>query len=556
MRIVGISPSHDSSVCVYNDGEIEYFFKEERLCGIKKESKPYLAMIEAQKTLMGPVDLCVIASPDGRSIFSVDLLAERLFKCPVIDMDEYHHMSHAALAFENSGFDEALIFVADRNGSKIGGVCRESETVMVARRDPYTFTEIYKNYWSDYSSHQIQEVLEYLKQVRPETKHIVRSKFNATMVYESATTLIGEHPLENGKTMGLSAYGHPEGFPDLFVNCLDSDVFLVPHDSYFDLDNYARSHVKPVMNRELNEYATNEVTFEDTLHADYAKHVQNQTQEEVFKCIDYYSTKTGIKNIIVTGGYGMNIVTNSYLVQLMPECKFWFEPIADDTGNSIGACIYSYKNETGDTNKYPLKDTFFHGYDYDLEDVYFSMKEGSDWQYDTSGVADLLDNDKSVAVYYGKAEAGQRALGNRSILFNAFNPSAKDIVNEIKKREWYRPFAAIILEEDAKTCFDMLYLERNEFMTNSFQIKEEWRLTFQGIVHEDGSCRIQTVREGHLLYELLTEIKSRRGIGILLNTSFNLAGEPLVETPDEALRTLHGSNLDYVWFPSYNLVAK
>ena len=129
-----------------------------------------------------------------------------------------------------------------------------------------------------------------------------------------------------------------------------------------------------------------------------------------------------------------------------------------------------------------------------------------------------MDNDKSVAVYYGKAEAGQRALGNRSILFNAFNPSAKDIVNEIKKREWYRPFAAIILEEDAKTCFDMLYLERNEFMTNSFQIKEEWRLTFQGIVHEDGSCRIQTVREGHLLYELLTEIKSRRGIGILLNT--------------------------------------
>ena len=74
----------------------------------------------------------------------------------------------------------------------------------------------------------------------------------------------------------------------------------------------------------------------------------------------------------------MNIVTNSYLAQMMPECKFWFEPIADDTGNSIGACIYSYKNETGDTNKYPLKDTFFHGYDYDLGDVYLSINEGSD----------------------------------------------------------------------------------------------------------------------------------------------------------------------------------
>ena len=80
------------------------------------------------------------------------------------------------------------------------------------------------------------------------------------------------------------------------------------------------------------------------------------------------------------------------------------------------------------------------------------------------------------------------------------------------------PLRQLFWKKMPKTCFDMLYLERNEFMTNSFQIKEEWRLTFQGIVHEDGSCRIQTVREGHLLYELLTEIKSRRGIGILLNT--------------------------------------
>ena len=97
MRIVGISPSHDSSVCVYNDGEIEFFVKEERLCGIKKESKPYLALYEAYKNLKGDVDLVVIASPDGRSIFSIDLLAERLFKCPVIDVDGYHHCSHAAL---------------------------------------------------------------------------------------------------------------------------------------------------------------------------------------------------------------------------------------------------------------------------------------------------------------------------------------------------------------------------------------------------------------------------------------------------------------------------
>lgn len=552
MRIVGISPSHDSSVCVYNDGEIEFFFKEERLCGIKKESKPFLAMYEAYKTLKGPVDVVVIATPDTRNLYSIDLLAQRLFQCPVIDMDGYHHVSHAALAFENSGFYEALVFVADRNGSRIDheGFFRESETVIIAKQNPYTLTEIYKNYRTSLAPEARNEVLAFLSQSRPEAKHICRSQFNTTMVYESATTLIGQHPLENGKTMGLSAYGHPEGFPDLFIRPLDPDVFMVPQDSYFQLKK-DRYQVLPVTNVDLDSYSTREVTPEHTLQADYAKHVQSQTQEEVAKWVEHYVNKTGIRNVIVTGGYGMNVVTNSHLIKQMPECNFFFEPIADDTGNSIGAAIKLYKEQTRSEEKYPLKDTFFHGYDYSLDDI----ERDCQLLVSEKEIAEFILDNKSVAVYYGKAEAGQRALGNRSILFDAFNPDAKDIVNKIKKREWYRPFAGMILQEDANTCFDMLGLEKSEFMTNSFQIRDEWRSKLQGIVHEDGSCRIQTVSEGHLLYELLKEIKSVRGIGILLNTSFNLAGDPLVETPDEALRTLHNSELDYVWFPKLKSVA-
>ena len=550
MRIVGISPSHDSSVCVYNDGEIEFFVKEERLCGIKKESKPYLALYEAYKNLKGDVDLVGIASPDGSSIFSIDLLAERLFKCPVIDVDGYHHCSHAALAFENSGFDRALVFVADRNGSKIQNVLRESETVIVANKNPYVITELYKNYSSEEPQEIINEVIRYLHSSRPDAKHVCRSRFNTTMVYESATTLIGEHPLENGKTMGLSAYGHPEGFPDLFIRPLDDSVFMVPQDSYFSFKK-DRFNVLPVSNVDLDSQQVQQVSSQDYLHADYAKHVQTQTQEEVLRCIDYYVEKTGIQNVVVTGGYGMNIVTNSYLVEKMPECKFFFEPMADDAGNSIGAAIYHYKLESGDTNSYPLKDTFFHGHHYDITPWWDPEQQ----EVTTKDIAKYLLDDKSVAVYYGKAEAGQRALGHRSILFNALNPDAKDIVNRIKKREWYRPFAAIMLQEDAKKYFNMLNLEGNEFMTNSFQIKDEHWSDLRGITHEDGSCRVQTVSEGHLLYELLTEIKSMRGIGVLLNTSFNLAGSPLVERPEDALRTLHNSELDYVWFPELKMVA-
>jgi carbamoyltransferase len=138
-------------------------------------------------------------------------------------------------------------------------------------------------------------------------------------------------------------------------------------------------------------------------------------------------------------------------------------------------------------------------------------------------------------------------LGNRSILFNALNLDAKNIVNGIKKREWYRPFACIVLEEDADTYFDMGGIKSSPFMTICFPVREKYGKILPGITHVDNTCRIQTISDGYL-YELLQEFKKLSGHGILLNTSFNLAGEPLVETPRDALNTLNNSSLDYLWF--------
>ena len=236
----------------------------------------------------------------------------------------------------------------------------------------------------------------------------------------------------------------------------------------------------------------------------------------------------------------MNVVSNSYYVKRFPHLKFFFEPIADDNGNSIGAALSLYHSRVKSNEKLKYKQTFFHGVKEDIPEEYEHCTEDF--------IVDSLLDQKSVAVYHGLAEAGPRSLGNRSILFDCRNKDAKRIVNKIKNREWYRPFAAIVLEEDSY-IFDMIGLERSEYMTMNFSVKEEYKDIIPGVVHVDGTCRIQTVSSEHLLYSLLSKIKERTGYGILLNTSFNVAGEPLVETIQEARKVLMNTDLNIIWFP-------
>jgi carbamoyltransferase len=154
------------------------------------------------------------------------------------------------------------------------------------------------------------------------------------------------------------------------------------------------------------------------------------------------------------------------------------------------------------------------------------------------------------------AEAGPRALGNRSILFDARDKNAKDKVNSIKKREWYRPFAGMVLEEDANKFFDMGHIIKSQHMTVSFPVKDSALEVIPGVVHVDNTCRIQTIDKTNInIFELLNEFKKITGVGIILNTSFNLAGYPLVETPQNALDTLMSSSLDYVWFPEISKIV-
>lgn len=166
-------------------------------------------------------------------------------------------------------------------------------------------------------------------------------------------------------------------------------------------------------------------------------------------------------------------------------------------------------------------------------------------------IVDLLVSGETVCIFQGKVEAGPRALGNRSILFDPRNPQAQTIVNSAKRRELWRPFAASVLEEHAHEWFEMGSLQSSPFMMFAIPVKSEKRNLIPGVTHVDGTCRIQTVsKTDNLLYrELIEKFFERTGIPMVFNTSFNLAGDVICYTLEDAIRTIEAGTLKYLYLP-------
>lgn len=171
-----------------------------------------------------------------------------------------------------------------------------------------------------------------------------------------------------------------------------------------------------------------------------------------------------------------------------------------------------------------------------------------------SDIAQLLHNKKIVAIFQGRSESGPRALGNRSMLYTPTDPDGKDYVNKIKGREYFRPLAASMMLEHANEWFDMLGIPESPYMTFSFTCKDDKKHLIPSVIHVDGSCRIQTVTEQQNFhyYNLIKAFYSLSGVPMVLNTSFNLAGQPLVETIDDAFITFTKSNIDCLYLPELN----
>jgi len=541
MNILSIITSHDASTTFLTNGKLKYFSKEERLSGYKHD-KGWTKSFDYIIKNNFKVDLAILNSTNAPDNFHRDYLESILkkqFDCDVIHMEWDHHLSHAYYAFYNSKFDESLVLVVDRNGSQ----CKyytETETIFKINQN-YEINSVYKNFIVpqigkvDFDKEIIDHLKKYI-QNNPRCDVRCDSTLGITQVYESATTLIGEHVLNNGKVMGLSSYGEDKEHSNLFYNGIaDSHLFMRHH-----VNNFATILLKEHYGKETKRIPEGNYKF----YADYAFQVQKQTQEEILRLVKKYVEKTNIKKVCVTGGYGLNVITNHYLIKNLPEVEFYFEPIADDASISLGSAIYAHKNEMGTIPELPYHTFFNH--------IPHNLKQIKGKRISINDIAQLLADQQSVAVFNGQAECGPRALGNRSILFDPRNPDAKNIINQIKQREWYRPFAGCVLEEDAKEYFEMYHLTKSPNMTISFPVLTD---SIPGITHVDGTCRIQTVNNSipHL-YNLLKEFKRLTGCSVLLNTSFNLAGDPLVESPQDAIKTFKNSKINYLWFVEKNII--
>lgn len=574
--IAGISRGHNASVCLLKDGDIVFSIEEERLSRHKYDGGPYAAMMKILD-YTDRIDYLVIAHTQplaetagkvdftgddvytglARKLGLIDRSADVYNHPQVIDLSNEHHKLHAACAFYRSGFDSATAVIVDGAGTfiplQVGTeqtVGWETETVFDCSY-PHKFIPKFKHIGVRGPS---SNVIIRAEAEGEEYDIVVSERAGITKIYEAVTEYCGWSSIEAGKTMGLFPYGKSnDDVPSLFDYSgkypLSNRNIVIP-----TYPNGAQ--ISAPFFTELDDDNSDDLTQLQN-RRDLAYAVQTETQKEVADLIRRSVKITGNTNVVLSGGYGLNCVANYYyLDELKNEgISLYVEPISNDAGTAIGAALMMYKQLHPESAEFDATDNLYLGPNYKpTEDEIVDIANqygGTVTDCDNQSVVSLLTNKNIVAVFQGRSENGPRALGNRSLLFDPRFEDGKDYVNRIKKREYFRPFAGSILEEDVNDWFDLRGMESSPSMMYAVNCQPGIEEKIPSIIHIDGTCRIQTVNEKQNpnYYNLIKEFKKETGVPIVFNTSFNLGGEPLVETIDDAVRTLANSDIEYLYFP-------
>jgi len=443
-----------------------------------------------------------------------------------------HHYGHALSAFATSGFAEAAILVVDGAGSPVDDFTAEEYGLLKRSVD---------DGWETISLYFGGDTA-----LIPLEKHVVERGAWLVMrepgmasfgslggMYSAVAQQIFGEPMEAGKVMGLAPYGEPQ----------------FPVASFFDVsdDGFHYKDLVPSQFRHDQRWPARGSEYENL-----ASSVQAALEHALMCLVGRLRDQCDSKNLCYAGGVALNSVANERIIRESGFQNVYIMPAAEDSGTAVGAAYYGLWQLTHHNSQRRLiHDACGRKYSSSVVASSIDGAAGVKVAYSTSVISDTIDllcDRRAVGWFDGGSEFGPRALGQRSILCDPRWSDAKEILNRrIKMREAFRPFAPTILLEEADTWFEFdNTTPESPFMLRVCRVKADRRNEVPAIVHVDGTGRLQTVkREANgRFYELLRCFYEKTGVPILLNTSFNIMGQPIVETPADAIACLLSSGLD------------
>ena len=470
-------------------------------------------------------------SPDNYlANFNTALQSARL---GMVDGLEYydHHECHAAASFFHSGFDEALVFIMDGSG--------EDEATTV---------------WSTKG-----RKLEKLK-----TFKLPHSLGRA---YSCITEFLGFRAYtDEGKIMGLASYGHLE--PDThekiqkLLSIKDNGDYEVDPDLIY----YGKHSYNPRFTDRLVELLGAPRIFlkRNEEISDHYKNIafsiQHLLEQSVSRLVRTYIEKTGINNICIGGGVAMNCKMNGYISGMDEVGDLFVHPASHDGGANIGAAMLSLNKHAPEISFKKLSHAYA-GPSYSdeyIENVLnYSKLKWNKLDNPAPFIADKLAKGKIVALFQGKMEMGARSLGNRSILANPLLKDTQAILNDhVKHRENWRPFCPSILEEYGNDFFE--HIVHPEYMLVATKVRNEKANLIPSAVHIDGTARPQFVsrKTNPYFWEIIEEFRKITDVPVIINTSFNIMGEPIINTPEEAIRCFYSTGLDVLILEKFILTKE
>lgn len=438
-----------------------------------------------------------------------------------------HHLAHAAGSFLISPFHKAAICTIDGVGE---------------------WTTTAYGIGKDKNIHLLKEI---------------KFPYSLGLLYSTITAYLG-FSVNNSeyKVMGLSPYGDMNKKTNKYYHRLRKVIDIKDDGSYrLDMDYFVFHYADRMPSKKLCKLLNGHVRKSESeitqRHKDIAAALQMIYEEVLFKMLNHVHNETKCENIVIAGGCGLNSVANGKILKNTPFKKIWSQPDPGDGGTSVGAAFYIYNTILGNKRNYELTDAFL-GPEFSTEEIEGFLDENKikysqfrDEKELIKTTAKLIHKNNVIGWFHGRMEWGPRALGSRSILSNACNPKMQEILNlKVKHREKFRPFAPVVCEDDALRYFDCdkPIPEPTDFMLMVYPIRKEFHKKIPAVTHVDGSGRLQSIRrkQNPLYYDVIKEFGRISGIPILINTSFNIRGEPIVCTPNHAYKCMMGTGIDYL----------